>query len=70
MRRAFQQTKFLTVHQLGSKIRQKEDARGWQPSSPQYHHYELILPKQWNDKDFEDFEKLTYFSNHEDDIQS
>ena len=24
----------------------------------------------WNDKDFEDFEKLTYFSDHEDDIQS
>ena len=23
-----------------------------------------------NDEDFEDFEKLTYFSNHEDDIQS
>ena len=26
-------------------------------------------PKQWNDKNCEDFEKFTYFSNHEDDIQ-
>ena len=29
-----------------------------------------ILGKRHNDKDFEDFEKLTYFSNHEDNIQS
>ena len=27
-------------------------------------------PKRRNDNDFKDFEKLTYFSNHEDDIQS
>ena len=27
-------------------------------------------PKRWNDKDFEDFEKLTHFSYNEDDIQS
>ena len=27
-------------------------------------------PKWWNDKEFEDFETLAYFSNHENDIQS
>ena len=27
-------------------------------------------PKRRNDKDFEDLEKLTYFSHHKDDIQS
>ena len=29
-----------------------------------------VTVTSWNDKDFEDFEKLTYFSNPEDDIES
>ena len=68
---AFLQTKFLPVgssfghlsmikfsnrtYRLGSEIRQREGAGGWQPLSPPPPPIE---------------QKLTYFSNHEDDIQS